>query len=174
MLISCPILPIHIITPPQQKHDRHYVSLSRHWSDQLCIYLTYLTYSRPWRCQSTYWQLIHEYSPAFSVLGDPWCILYASESHLFTVLPNLIHPSLLRPSPYFSPHARSTPPLLSVEICFDPFLQHDQNKADDAVGFFGSQFGEETVYTIVNFLVPDSVSTCDSFNSPQKKLLKNS
>ena len=53
-----------------------------------------------WLYAVTMWEHILAAHPgAFSVLGDPCCILYASETHLFAILSNLIHPSLLRPSP---------------------------------------------------------------------------
>ena len=51
----------------------------------------------PWWCLNTYWHFLHEYSPACSFLGGQCCILYAAET--FAIPSNLIHPSLLRPSP---------------------------------------------------------------------------
>ena len=106
----------------------------------------------PWRCRSTYWQLIHECSPAFPVLGDPCCVLYASESHLFTVLPNLVHPSLLRPSP-------SSLPMHVPLHCYPwksvLFLRH----ATQTTLLDSLDHSLAKRQSIVNFFVPNSVPT---------------
>ena len=114
----------------------------------------------PWRCLSTYWQLIHEYFPAFSVLGSPCCILYAAETCVFAIRSNLIHPSFLRPS------SSSLP--MHVPLHCSPWksvLAHSCNmaKITQSTLLNSLDYSLAKRQSIVDFLVPYSIPTCDSY-----------